>query len=94
MAIGEKALRARITGKVQGVNFRAWTRDEALRLGLRGKVSNSPDGSVDALIAGPEAAVSQMVELFWEGPPAASVAGVETMDVSEPDLSDGFRIER
>jgi acylphosphatase len=94
MMDGQKAVKAKITGKVQGVNFRAWTRAEALRLGLRGRVRNSPDGAVDALIAGPEAAVSQMVELLWEGPSAASVAGVETTDAPLQDLPPDFRIER
>ena len=49
------AVRVRITGRVQGVYFRGWTRDEAARLGLDGWVRNEADGSVTALIAGPAA---------------------------------------
>ncbi|NRB17607.1 MAG: acylphosphatase [Rhodobacteraceae bacterium] len=47
------ALRARITGRVQGVTFRAWTRSEAEQRGLSGWVRNEPDGSVRALLIGP-----------------------------------------
>ncbi len=47
------ALRARITGRVQGVAFRAWTRSEAKQRGLSGWVRNESDGSVRALFIGP-----------------------------------------
>ena len=75
----------RVTGRVQGVGFRYWTRDEARRLGLRGWVRNERDGSVAALLAGPEAAVAAMLELLWRGPEGAAVSGV----VPEPASSDG-----
>ena len=52
MASERRAVRVRIAGRVQGVNFRAWTRDEAERLGLDGWVRNEADGSVTALLAG------------------------------------------
>ncbi len=50
---GEVTVRARVTGRVQGVWFRGWTEAEARRLGLAGWVKNEADGSVTALIAGP-----------------------------------------
>jgi acylphosphatase len=68
-----EALQVRITGGVQGVGFRVWTRDEALRLGLTGWVRNEEDGSVAALIAGPGGAISTMIERLRRGPPGASV---------------------
>ena len=46
---GERAVRARISGTVQGVSYRVWTRGEAMRLGLTGWVRNERDGSVTAL---------------------------------------------
>jgi acylphosphatase len=52
------AVAARITGRVQGVWFRGWVREEARRLGLTGLVRNEPDGSVAALFAGQETAVA------------------------------------
>ena len=89
-----KTVRARITGRVQGVSFRDWTRREAERLGLSGWVRNEADGSVAALIMGPQAEVSTMMELLWDGPPAASVAGVETGEETIAETPAGFRIER
>ena len=83
------ARRARITGQVQGVFFRAWTREQAVRLGLSGWVRNCRDGSVEAHFAGEEAAVGEMVALLHEGPPAASVDRVET-EVAELDGVQGF----
>ncbi|GGA84755.1 acylphosphatase [Brucella endophytica] len=70
------AVLVRITGRVQGVSFRAWTRAEAVKLGLTGWVRNEADGSVMALVAGPEEAVAAMLEAFWQGPPGASVSDV------------------
>ena len=66
-----------ISGQVQGVNFRYYTRQHALRLGLTGWVRNLWDGRVEVLLEGEEAAVRQMVEWCHTGPPAAYVVGVE-----------------
>lgn len=84
---------ARVTGRVQGVFFRAWTQAEARRLGLAGWVRNEPDGSVTALVAGPEAAVAEMLRRLHDGPPAARVAAVETA-AAEPPEGPGFHILR
>ncbi|PSH61234.1 MULTISPECIES: acylphosphatase [Phyllobacterium] len=85
MEAKEQAMLVRIHGRVQGVSFRVWTRMEAEKLGLGGWVRNEDDGTVRALIAGPEPAISKMLERFWQGPPGASVANVtfENVDVSE-----------
>jgi len=83
---------ARITGRVQGVWFRGWVREEARRLGLTGWVRNQPDGSVAALFVGPEAAVAAMLALCREGPPPARVDAVETTPVAPaPELAE-FRV--
>jgi acylphosphatase len=66
-----------ITGRVQGVNFRYYTRAEALRLRLTGWVRNLWDGRVEAVLEGEEEAVCQMVDWCHVGPPAAIVADVE-----------------
>ena len=55
------AVRARISGRVQGVWFRAWTVEQAEMLGLDGWVRNRSDGSVEALFAGPRAALVDSV---------------------------------
>ncbi len=82
-----KTVLVRVTGRVQGVSFRAWTRQEARRLGIAGWVRNEPDGAVTALLSGPDNAVDAMIRRLWNGPPAARVSGVET---EERDTQDAF----
>ena len=60
------AVRALITGKVQGVWFRAWTAQEAEKRGLTGWVRNRRDGSVEALLCGPQAALDDMLAAVKE----------------------------
>ncbi|GHD99543.1 acylphosphatase [Defluviimonas sp. 20V17] len=88
-----RAIRARITGRVQGVWFRGWTSETAQTLGLDGWVRNDPDGAVTALIAGPEAQVAQMLEALHQGPEAARVQTVETKIAEDPGAI-GFEIRR
>ena len=90
---GDVTVRARVTGRVQGVWFRGWTEGEARRLGLRGWVRNEADGSVTALIAGPRAAVEAMVAALHDGPPAARVDAVETAEVDDA-APEGFEVRR
>lgn len=84
--------RVRITGRVQGVGFRAWTQDHARRLGLSGWVRNEPDGSVAALVSGPAEAVWALIERLHEGPPAAAVATVSAEPTDEEAGPDGFSV--
>lgn len=87
----QKAVRVRVSGTVQGVSYRVWTRGEALRLGLTGWVRNERDGSVTALIAGADAAVAAMIERLWQGPRGALVSKVEVEEAGEDAPAD-FRI--
>ena len=87
----QRVVRARISGRVQGVGYRIWTRGEAARLGLTGWVRNESDGSVSALIAGADSAVAAMVERLWQGPRGAAVSKVEIVDTAA-DVSADFRI--
>ena len=82
-------VRLRITGRVQGVGYRAWAVQEATRLGLRGWVCNRRDGSVEALVSGPEDVVSAMIAACGEGPYAARVNLVLT-ETARDDGSAGF----
>ncbi len=66
----------RVRGKVQGVFFRASTRDVALGLNLRGFVRNEPDGSVYIEAEGPESALQQLLAWCRQGPPRARVTAV------------------
>lgn len=72
-----KRARVRIQGRVQGVFFRAETRDRARSLGLAGWVRNVPDGSVEAVFEGAPERVESMVEWCRRGPAGAWVADVE-----------------
>ncbi|MBX4892393.1 acylphosphatase [Rhizobium bangladeshense] len=87
-----KAVRVRISGRVQGVGFRMWTRGEASRLGVTGWVRNEADGSVAALVAGSDSAISTMIERLRSGPAGASVSGVETEAVRLEQMPAEFRI--
>lgn len=86
-----KAVMAQVTGRVQGVCFRAWTLREAQELGLTGWVRNEPDGSVSALLVGPEGAVTAMLGRLWKGPPGALVRKVEFEDVDPKPEATPFR---
>jgi acylphosphatase len=85
------ARRIRVTGRVQGVFFRAWTRDEARSLGASGWVRNCPDGAVEAHIEGEEEAVTQLIRRMRHGPPHAKVFGVEIAEV-DPQGADRFEV--
>jgi len=77
-----------VTGRVQGVFFRAWTREQANELGVTGWVRNCPDGRVDAHVEGDEAAVQQLLECLRRGPPSARVEDVRLWDVEPCDFDD------
>lgn len=89
-----KAVVARVTGRVQGVSFRMWTRDEARRLSLSGWVRNEADGSVTALISGSPDAVSIMLQRLGKGPPAARVAAVSAEPADPREAPADFTIRR
>ncbi|WP_126971464.1 acylphosphatase [Xanthomonas sp. BRIP62411] len=73
-----------VTGVVQGVWFRAATRERAVALGLRGHARNLPDGSVEVVAAGTDAALDALETWLWQGPPAARVAAVTRMPCAQP----------
>ena len=83
-----------VTGRVQGVAFRAWTRDQAQGLGLRGWVRNRPDGSVEALLGGDADRVDAMLGRMQEGPGMARVDALDHGPAEEAELPRGFEIRR
>ncbi|WP_137287355.1 acylphosphatase [Halorussus salinisoli] len=95
--VSESADRTRahvfVSGKVQGVYYRANTRDTAREKGVDGWVRNLADGRVEAVFEGPEDAVESMVEWCHTGSPAADVDDVE-IEYGDPEGEDGFRIRR
>ena len=80
-----------VTGKVQGVYFRATTRDTADKHGVDGWVRNLDDGRVEAVFEGPEDAVERLVEFCHEGSAAARVDDVH-VSYEDPQDEDGFRV--
>ena len=71
--MSEAICRLLIRGRVQGVGYRAWVEHRARRLGLQGWVRNRRDGSVEALFAGAEEIVTNMVASCRRGPSSARV---------------------
>lgn len=92
MTEARRSVRARITGRVQGVSFRAWTRSEAEALGLDGWVRNEADGSVVALLSGPSEAVAEMLTRLHDGPRGARVSAVEAQEGADAPDSPGFAV--
>ena len=78
-----RSVHVRITGRVQGVGYRAWTVDEARRRGLSGWVRNRADGDVEAVFSGPAATVDDMLAACRRGPFSARVDDV-MIDAAEP----------
>lgn len=91
---GEARARLRIRGRVQGVYYRASTREEALRLGVRGWVRNLADGGVEVLCEGPRAGVDALCAWCGRGPAGARVDVVEVAWEAGGEALVGFEIRR
>jgi acylphosphatase len=88
--MSQAILHVTISGRVQGVGYRAWVEYRATRAGLEGWVRNRADGSVEAVFAGPARLVGEMVALCRHGPPSARVAAV----LDEPAEADQLGLRR
>jgi acylphosphatase len=82
------ARRCYVSGRVQGVFYRASTRQRAQELGCRGYARNLPDGSVEVLAVGERAAVDELIAWLWQGPPAAHVTDVKCIDLAVGELGE------
>lgn len=71
-----------VVGKVQGVGFRAFARDAAMRLGVTGWVANQADGSVVVEIVGSAAGVVDLVAALRAGPPGSRVDDVRATPIN------------
>jgi acylphosphatase len=74
-----------ISGRVQGVGYRAWVEHRAVAHDLQGWVRNRRDGSVEALFAGPEAVVTTMIAACRRGPSSARVVALQD-EAADPDM--------
>jgi len=86
-----KAVDVLVSGRVQGVSFRAYARDQARSLGVRGWIRNEPDGSVAGHFEGDDGAVDALVAWCRTGPSYAEVERVSTAP-SIPSGTDRFTI--
>lgn len=84
------AARFYVAGKVQGVWFRASTREQAVALELRGYANNLRDGRVEVLAVGDEAALERLAQWLRHGPPNARVERIEREAAGEDEAGDGF----
>jgi acylphosphatase len=88
------ARRCLVAGRVQGVFYRASTRQRATELGVAGHARNLPDGRVEVLACGDPQAVRELCDWLWTGSPASHVTAVEVEEVDEAELRarpEGFR---
>ncbi len=85
------AVRARVSGSVQGVGFRYFTHRIAVSLGLDGYVRNRSDGTVEAVVEGNAAMVDLFLEKISKGPPGSRVRGIRVSDLPPVGYS-GFEI--
>lgn len=82
-----------VRGRVQGVSYRSFAQRMARHIGVRGWVRNRPDGSVEALGAGPNEQVERWVAVLRHGPPFALVADLEeTVVGTDEPLPEEFEI--
>jgi acylphosphatase len=84
MAMQNHTIQVIISGRVQGVWFRAWTAREATALGLDGWVRNRMDGTVEAAFSGDRQSVEEILRRCHAGPRAARVGKVTEVAVAEP----------
>jgi acylphosphatase len=87
----DRTVHTLITGRVQGVGYRAWAAGQARKLGLKGWVRNRRDGSVEAVFSGPAEAIERMLAVCRDGPPSALVSNVAVSDTAEP-VGPEFRV--
>jgi len=87
----KKRIHGTVSGRVQGVFFRATTRDRARALGLSGWVRNLPDGRVEFAAEGEESSVQELLAFLRVGPPGARVDELR-FDWEPPRGEEGFYI--
>jgi acylphosphatase len=85
------ARHVRVTGRVQGVFFRAWTKEKARELDIRGWVRNCADGTVEAHLEGEEAAVRWLIDIMYDGPGGARVDRVDAHEAAVEGFN-GFEV--
>jgi len=91
--MSESAKYVRVTGRVRGVFYRAWSQAQARELAISGWIRNCPDGSVEAHLQGEDSSVSRMIDRMRRGPANARVEDVEIEDAA-PEDTGRFELRR
>lgn len=86
------SLQATVSGRVQGVFFRAFVESHALELNLTGYVRNLPDGTVEVRAEGERQRLEKLVDYLGKGPPPARVQKVKTDWTEYQGIFRGFRV--
>ncbi|MCP9292111.1 acylphosphatase [Gracilimonas sediminicola] len=81
-----------LSGRVQGVGFRHFTKTKARSLGVKGWVRNLPDGRVEAVFEGDEKLVDQLIEKCKKGPRSAYVQSIDVEEEEEKDAFTEFKV--
>lgn len=87
-----KKIRAIVSGRVQGVWYRAHTRGQAVELGIVGFVRNLPDGTVEIVAQGEDAQVDTLMDWARIGPRMAAVTDVRVREMAEDEEFDSFEV--
>ncbi|MFX1319796.1 MAG: acylphosphatase [Promethearchaeota archaeon] len=87
-----RAIQALVQGRVQGVFFRAYTRDKAHQLGVTGWVRNNPDGTVECYAQGEDPAIEEFIRFLHRGSPSAYVDNVAIIEVQVDSTLRDFKI--
>jgi len=89
-----KTYKLHITGRVQGVWYRASAKEKALSLGLTGKIWNDREGGVSVIVQGPEEKIMAFIKWCKQGPPHANVENVHSTEINDEIIYTGFEIVR
>ncbi len=90
--MADKTLQVLVKGRVQGVFFRAFVKQNAQALGVKGFVRNRPDGSVEAVCFGNKNVLSKLLKKIKQGPMLARVEKVEAKEIAKPELNESFEV--
>ena len=82
------SVHVRVSGRVQGVYYRAYTRDRAKSLGINGWVRNIPGGGVEAVLEGERRQVGEMLRAMKSGPAGSVVLGMELSEIEAKGYND------
>ncbi len=92
--MARRRVNAIVSGRVQGVSYRASTADQARRLGVRGWVRNLPDGTVELEAEGDDDQIVALLAWCDRGPPGARVTGVAITELASTSAETAFAIRR